>query len=200
MGHESAMCPWLVNSSLALHTNEQHRIVHTYLVNILKSSLMKNQSSIINHPLANFIRGNLGVPFDLNPFVVVGWFCRLGQYSFILSSLRLMSVSLPFCLPFLTRTVAPLAVKSALSCAEVIPNVIWLWFLARAPNADREGITNRWRVSQSLWAVIVCKGSLCIANTLLKSVQSKSNFPLKHGDFYLLCWSQRKGSFKACAH
>ena len=65
------MCPWLVNSSLALHTNEQHSIVCAHLVNILKSILMKTQSSVVNHPLADLIRGNLGVPFDLNPFVVV---------------------------------------------------------------------------------------------------------------------------------
>lgn len=54
----------------ALHTDEQDRIVHAHLVNILKSSLMKNQSSIINHPRSDLITDNLGVPFCLNPSVV----------------------------------------------------------------------------------------------------------------------------------
>lgn len=63
---KGGMCPRLVNSPLALHTDEQHRIVHAHLVNILKSSLMKNQSSMINHPLSDLISDNLGVPFCLN--------------------------------------------------------------------------------------------------------------------------------------
>lgn len=91
------MCPRLVNSSLALHTDEQHRIVHAHLVNILKSSLMKNQSSIINHPRSDLIRDNLGVPFCLNPFVVV-WvvlsFWPVWFYSFLIRADVCPSVTL----------------------------------------------------------------------------------------------------------
>lgn len=68
---KGGMWPQLVNSPLALHTDEQHRILHAHLVNILKSSLMKNQSSIINRSLSDLIRDNLGVPFCLNPCVVL---------------------------------------------------------------------------------------------------------------------------------
>lgn len=44
------------SSSVAPHTKERHRNAHVHLVNILKSSLMKNPSSIINCPLANVMR------------------------------------------------------------------------------------------------------------------------------------------------
>lgn len=59
---ESGMCPRLGNPSLALHANEQHRAVHTRLVNVLRSILMKNQGSIIKHFLASLTRGNLVSP------------------------------------------------------------------------------------------------------------------------------------------
>lgn len=94
---KGGMCPRLVNSPLALHTDEQHRIVHAHLVNILKSSLMKNQSSIINHSRSDLIRDNLGVPFCLNPFVVV-WvvlsFWPLWFYSFLIRADVCPSVTL----------------------------------------------------------------------------------------------------------
>lgn len=143
--YASGMCPQLVNNSLALHTNEQHRTTHTHLVNILRSILMKNQGSIINCSLANLIRGNL-----VNPF---GWFCRFGQHGFILSSVWLMAVSaILSSFSYLDRSA--LGCKVPLSCAEVTPDVLGLWYLARAPDAD-EGGDHR-----QVEGIPVCTGSL----------------------------------------